>query len=360
VVESISSVRVRSPFASRVSLERRTADPILPTDRVELSAAAPPSRPRSGHLLGASVALGLCLLGAASPAAAQALQAAPPPPSVSQSVHRLNDSPPTTVIDTAPPGVTDTVPPSPLPDPRANDKIPLHMFTGAVDHVSLGTRTQTSPGEQYTYGQLEAGRTFKLDLDKGPLRTETYFDVSGQARLGARLHPSDAAGSLTLGATVGENVSRELGNGFSLYGRASFGFQGGLGTRFDDDEPLHAWKAQGAVGLQHTDGVTTFYAEPFAERVHDLGDAHLGHDRLGVRVGAQHLVTERDAVQVELNTSHYSYTADPHSHAREQQGFGGSVGWLHKTGSVWWGPQVGVEHRDNGDNRVNAGIQINF
>lgn len=338
-----------------------------------LSPMAPAAEPVSGRgiarLAGTAVALGICLLGAAAPAAAQALQATPPT-SQSQVIKAPARSAP---ADTplpgaqrpAPPDTTqrgaqrtpaaDTTQPPPLPAPRPSNVEPVHMFTGAENHFSLSTRTQNAPGEKYTYGQFEAGRQFTLDLEKGPWRSETTLDAAAQVRLGARLEPADSAGNITAGLTLGENLSRDLGHGFSAYGRAAMGIQGGAGTRFEEDEPLNAFTMEGALGVQHTDGVTTVFAEPFAQRVRDLDRGGLSHDRVGFRIGAQHLVTERDAVQVELNTSRYSY-----SDGRTVGAHGGQVGWLHRNGKVWWGPQVGVERRDNGENRVNAGIRIDF
>lgn len=239
-----------------------------------------------------------------------------------------------------------------FPGTRPSRPLATHMFTGSENHFDLTTRSERGQTERYAYAQIEGGRTWRLDLDRGPWHSETTFDASMQVRAGT--NPT-LAGDLTGGITLGQGISRNMGGGFAVYGRAAAGVQTGWGTRFEDDEPLRAARYEAAAGVQYSDGLNTVYAEPFATRVHAFADAGPSHDRVGVRLGGQRLITERDVVRLELNTSQYSYSTGVH-----QSAVGGNVEWLHRTGSTWWGPQVGVEQRSGGDTRVTAGLRVSF
>ncbi len=359
---------VVSPFARRESdaparaeshsgaSEPQDSTCLSASSSVRLAGVGQSSRSRLATL-GAAVALGLGILGAATPALAQAATDA-----ATTSQRQVTPSSSGTpsarsaLAATQEQGSssTEAQPPPPLPPPRPQDPSPLRMNITRTNHASFDTQIQSYPGSRYAYGTLDVGHQYALELDQGPWRSETFTDASTQLRVGTQLDEPHPAGSISAGMTLGENLSRDLGNGFSAYGHAQVRAQAGTGTQFDNDTPLDAVYSEEAIGAQHTDGVTTIYAEPFAQQVHTLNSA-VGHNRYGVRVGATHQVTETDQVRLEVNSSHYSY-----SNGEQENGVGVEAGWLHKTGHVWWGPEVGVEHRSDNDNRLNVGISVKF
>lgn len=376
----MEAIRVCSPYAvgrAPASLPRDPVAASLPVDTVSIADAPPPS-----HSLarGAGLALlvGLSLAGVAAPAMA-AEPVPPPPTSVATTVApkasrlladiHLNQAGNGGITDVPAPGPGDLFPQLPtlpgvpdiplpslptIPKPDSTPDVPVHVNTTGDNYFTLSSRSRFSERNSYTFGEADFGRKLGLQVDKGPWHSDTRLDLGGSIRLGARLDPGEPAGNFTGGARLSEKLSHDLGGSDRLYGRAQAGIQGGFGTRFSADDPLNAFRIEGAVGVEHRMGTTLLYGEPFVEHVQDL-TGHLGHDQYGVRAGAEHRLSESQALSLELKASHYDYTD-----GRSTPAYGVRVGYERKDGRVWWGPQVGFEHRDNHDNRVTVGVQFNF
>jgi hypothetical protein len=201
---------------------------------------------------------------------------------------------------------------------------------------------------------VDYGKDWTLDIKKGPWRSETEFGLGTQFRFGMQLDPSRQAGNATLGAELSEKLSYDIGNSSRVYGRGSLGIQTGVGTRFEEDEPLNAFTTEWALGVEHRTGPTLMYGEPFYSRVQDLS-GELGHSRYGARLGVERMLSERDFVQLEGSVSQYQYTD-----GQDVNAYGVRAGYQRRDGKVWWGPEVGFENRDNGDNKVFFGVRVNF
>ncbi|MBM3464140.1 MAG: hypothetical protein FJX76_18750 [Armatimonadetes bacterium] len=377
---------VSSPYL-RTASEQPRPTASVPLDSVSLSheEEAKPAM-RVGRFAGMALLVGLSMAGAVAPAMAAEV---PDPPQTTQSttVTRERQEParqeparatlttrasgdnltgvpapdPGTIFPKIPPsiptlpGLPDIpLPPiPPLPTPDSSPGTPVRIKTETNDYFSVGTQSQFSRQESFTFGEIEAGREWSLDVKKGPWRSETSLDVGMRLRGGVTHDPNEPAFSGTVGATLTERMSRDVSPSTRVYGRAGLGISGGVGHQFHEEDPLNAWRFEAAIGAEYRHGATTLYGEPFFTRTGDLSGPW-SNNEYGVRVGAQHRLSEVDFLQIEGKVSRYEF-----DNGLEQPSLGVKGGYMRRSGNVWWGPEVGYENRD-GDHRATVGIRFNF
>lgn len=322
-------------------------------DRTTISSVASVRPHRGATQTRAALALGLCLVG--SPVFAQTVPLGLP---TAASTEPLFSSTPTVSI----PPALGTLPPAeaplePMPLPESAFHIPPQaMSFTSVNHFDIGATLQGWNGITRAYGDLQAGHTWTLNLSQGRWHSETSLDATVQGQLGQSYGPTRNVWSVAAGAVMGERISFDLNDGFSIYGRGSFGAQIGTGTSLDMDSPLNDTTLQGAFGLQHSDAMMRIYAEPFFTRVNSFAGG-VSHDQTGFRIGVDRFVTADDLVSVQADTAYTTYDiAKKDAHSFELQ-----AGWSHRAGAVWWGPQIAFKHtEETSENRITAGIHVNF